>query len=83
MSDRDERYENVSELCRKLGIAVAEMEFAFRFAEQIGGDFEQEVLQPLRECKVKLDWFIDTLPKKQQAIYGESIENRNKAHKAW
>jgi hypothetical protein len=78
----EERYERLTELCQKLGIAVAEMEVAYRFA-QLQDNYEKEVMGPLRECKVKIDWFIDSLPKKQQAVYAQSLEERNKAHKAW
>ncbi len=68
----------LTELSWKLGIAVAEMEAAYYFAEEYG-DFKKEVSDVLLETKVKIDWFMDTLPKKQQAVYAQSIEEKKKA----
>jgi GNAT superfamily N-acetyltransferase len=80
----------LTELSRRLGIAVAEMEAARRFAEEYGGlsepyddtlegyDDLSGVARALLEAKMKLDFFMDTLPKKQQAIYTQSIEDRKK-----
>ena len=80
----------LTELSRKLGIAVAEMDAARRFAEEYGSFSEpyddtaeahddlSGVARALLETKVKLDFFMDTLPKKQQAINAQSIEDRKK-----
>jgi hypothetical protein len=80
----------LTELARRLGIAAAEMDAARRFVEQYGGFSEpyddtaeahddlSSVARALLETKVKLDFFMDTLPKKQQAIYTQSIEDRKK-----
>jgi len=59
------------------------MELAYQYAEESHGDFEEEVMAPLREAKLKIDTFMDTLPKRQQAIYAESLEQGNKDHKPW
>jgi hypothetical protein len=78
----------LTELSRRLGIAAAEMDAARRFAEGYGGFSEpyddtsevhddlSGVARALLETKVKLNFFMDTLPKKQQAIYTQSIEYR-------
>ena len=80
----------LTELSRRLGIAAAEMDAARRFAEGYGGFSEpyddtseadndlSGIARALLETKIKLDFFMDTLPKKQQAIYTQSIEDRKK-----
>lgn len=62
-----------------------------RFVDEYGGFSETyenasegyddllKIAKELLETKVKLDFFMDTLPKKQQAIYAQSIEDRKKA----
>src|SRR5438552_18906089 len=37
-----------------------------------------DVAKSLLETKMKIDWFVDTLPKKQQAIYAQTIKERQK-----
>jgi hypothetical protein len=32
-------------------------------------------MKPLLEAKAQIDWFMDTLPKKQQAVYTQIIED--------
>lgn len=78
----------LTELSRRLGIAAAEMDAARLYAEGYGGfsepyDDEADndlsgIARALLETKIKLDFFMDTLPKKQQAIYTQSIEDRKK-----
>ena len=68
----------LTELSRRLGVAVAEMESAYRFAEEYE-DMKDEVMKPLLEAKAQIDGFMDTLPKKQQAIYAQSIEDTKAA----
>ena len=80
----------LTELSRRLGIATAEMDAARRFVEEYGSlsepyeesseahDDLSSIARALLETKVKLDFFMDTLPKKQQAIYTQSIEDRKK-----
>ena len=80
----------LTELSRRLGIAAAEMDAARSFAEGYGGFSEpyndtpegyddlSGIARALLETKVKIDFFMDTLPKKQQAIYAQSIENRKR-----
>lgn len=63
----------LTEFSTKLGVAVAKMEDVYRFVEDYG-DFKEEVADVLKEAKGKLDTFMLTLPKKQQAIYAQSIE---------
>jgi len=80
----------LTKLSHKLGIAAAEMEIARRFVDEYGGFSEPYeaasagcddllgIAKALLEAKVRLDFFMDTLPKKQQAIYTQSIEDRTK-----
>jgi hypothetical protein len=80
----------LTELSRRLGIVAAEVEAARSFVEEYGGLSEPYdhtsdgyddllgVAKTLLEAKVKLDFFMDIQPKKQQAIYAQSIEDRNK-----
>ena len=79
----------LAELSRTLGSAVAEMETARRFIEAYGnlsepydetarGDSDlSAVASALLDAKMALDFFMD-MPKKQQAIYMQSIEDKNR-----
>ncbi len=80
----------LTKLSHTLGIAAAEVDIARHFVEEYGGlsepyentsegyDDLSGIAKALLEAKLKLDFFMDTLPKKQQAIYAQSIEDRKK-----
>lgn len=79
----------LSQLSQKLGTVAAELEIGRHFLDGYGNFSEpydssdafddlQAVASTLLQAKVTIDHFMDTLPKKQQAIYTETIEDRRK-----
>lgn len=73
------------ELAQKLGIAAGGLDVALKTLEKYGGFAEpypessddNEVLslaKIVRQARMELDVYMGTLPKKQEAIYGEYIE---------
>ena len=81
--------ERLTEMVRPLGTIAADIEAGRQFLDAHGNlsqpyDAEEgfndlaEVARSLLETKMKIDWFVDTLPKKQQAIYAQTIKERQK-----
>lgn len=79
----------LSRLSQRLGAVAAELEIGRMFLDGFGHFSEpyvscsdafddlQAVASALLQAKVTIDHFMDTLPKKQQAVYKQTIESRN------
>lgn len=76
---------------RRLGVVAAEIDFARHHVEKYGNfsepypeldhDFNDliGVAKALLQTRMELDMFMGTLPKKQQAICNQSIEDRKES----
>jgi len=80
----------ITELARELGIGAAGIDGARRALEQFGNFSEPypevlrgandliSVAKALLQARMELDVLMDTFPKKQRAIYDDSIEQSKK-----